>query len=152
MAQSACFCFTLNNYTDEDVGRLCCLPPPYCCLFGKEEAPTTGTKHLQGMIWHDNGVRFRMSTAEKMLGGRAFLVACKDFEASQGYCVKEGDVYSNCYDAAALRRLVSAAVALSKCNYWLGSVLQHIDSPEDFLSDPSSHYHSHVHCAHCPKH
>ena len=89
MAQSACFCFTLNNYTEEDVGRLCCLPPPYCCLFGKEEAPTTGTKHLQGMIWHDNGVRFRMSTAEKMLGGRCFLVACKDFDAAQGYCVKE---------------------------------------------------------------
>ena len=101
MAKSACFCFTLNNYTDEDVGRLCCLPPPYCCLFGKEVAPTTGTKHLQGMLWHE-----------------------------------DGDVYSNCYDAAVLRRLVSAAAALSKCNYWLGAALQHIDSPDDFLSDP----------------
>ena len=133
MAQSACFCFTLNNYTEEDVGRLLCLPPPYCCLFGKEVAPTTGTKHLQGMIWHDDGVRFRMKTAESMLGGRAYLTACKDFEAAQGYCVKEGDVYSNCYDAVALRSLVSAAAALSKCNYWLGAALQHIDCPEDFL-------------------
>ena len=133
MAQSACFCFTLNNYTEEDVGRLLCLPPPYCCLFGKEVAPTTGTKHLQGMIWHDDGVRFRMKTAESMLGGRAYLTACKDFEAAQGYCVKEGDVYSNCYDAVALRSLVSAAAALSKCNYWLGAALQHIDSPDDFL-------------------
>ena len=26
MAQSAAWCFTLNNYTEEDVGRLCCLP------------------------------------------------------------------------------------------------------------------------------
>lgn len=152
MAQCACFCFTLNNYTDDDVGRLCCLPPPYCCLFGKEVAPSTGTPHLQGMLWHEDGVRFRMKTAETMLGGRAFLVACKDFEAAQGYCVKDGDVYSNCYDVAVLRRLVSSASALSKCNYWLASALQHIDSPDDFLSDPLSHFHSHVHCACCPKH
>ena len=93
-----------------------------------------------------------MKTAESMLGGRAYLTACKDFEAAQGYCVKEGDVYSNCYDAVALRSLVSAAAALSKCNYWLGAALQHIDSPDDFLSDPKSHLNSHIHCAHCPKH
>ena len=152
MAQSACFCFTLNNYTDEDVDRLLALPPPYCCLFGKEVAPTTGTKHLQGMLWHEEDVRFRMKTAERMLGGRAHLVVCKDFEASMGYCVKEGDVYSNCYDPVALRSLVAAAAALSKCNYWLGAVLQHVDCPDDFLSDPLTHFHSHVHCARCPKH
>ena len=133
MAQSAAWCFTLNNYTEEDVGRLCCLPAPYCCLFGKEEAPTTGTKHLQGLLWRDDDHRFKRSTAENMLGGHAYLTACKDFEAAQGYCVKEGDVYSNCYDVVALRSLVSAAAALSKCNYWLGAALQHIDSPDDFL-------------------
>ena len=68
----------------------------------KEEAPTTGTKHLQGLLWRDDDHRFKMSTAENMLGGRAYLTACKDFEAAQGYCVKEGDVYSNCYDVVAL--------------------------------------------------
>ena len=152
MAQSAAWCFTLNNYTDEDVDRLCRLPPPYCCLFGKEVAPSTGTPHLQGMLWHANDVRFRMKTAQNMLGGRAHLLACRDFEASMGYCVKEGDAYSNCYDPAALRSIVSAAAALSKCNYWLSAALQHVDSPADFLSDPKAHFHSHVHCARCPKH
>ena len=153
--RTACFCFTINNYTDEDVGRLCCLPPPYCCLFGKEVAPTTGTPHLQGMLWRDDDARFKRSTAENMLGGRAFLVACKDFDAAQGYCVKDGDFYSNYLlpaDLETARRLVAAAAEFSKCNYWLSAALQHIDSPADFLSDPSSHYHSHVHCAHCPKH
>ena len=82
------------------------------------------------------------STAENMLGGRAFLVACKDFDAAQGYCVKDGDFYSNYLlpaDLDAARRLVAAAAEFSKCNYWLSAALQHIDSPADFLSDPSSH-------------
>ena len=91
------------------------------------------------VVWGD--VRFRVKTAENMLGGRAYLTACKDFEAAQGYCVKEGDVYSNCYDVVALRCIVAAAAAL-----------QHIDSPDDFLSDPKSLLHSHIHCARCPKH
>ena len=152
MAQSWAWCFTINNYTEEDVGRLCAMAQPYCVLFGKEEAPTTGTKHLQGLLWREDEHRFKMSTAENMLGGRAYLTACKDFEAAQGYCVKEGEVYSNCMDIVALRRIVAAAAALSKCNYWLGSALQHVDSPDDFLSDPKSLLHSHIHCAHCPKH
>ena len=155
MTQSACFCFTLNNYTEEDVGRLVALPPPYCCLFGKEVAPTTGTPHLQGLLWHQDDVRFRMKTAERMLGGRAYLTSCRDFDAAVGYCVKEGDFYSNFMPAPELdvaRRLVAAAASLSKCNYWLSAALQHLASPEDFLSDPSTHLNSHIHCAHCPKH
>ena len=60
MAQSCAWCFTLNNYTEEDVGRLCAMAQPYCVLFGKEEAPKTGTKHSQGMLWHEDGVRFRL--------------------------------------------------------------------------------------------
>ena len=83
-------------------------------LFRKEEAPTTGTKHLQGMLWRDDDHRFKMSTAENILGGRAYLTACKDFEAAQGYCVKEGEAYSSCMDMVALRRIVAAATALSK--------------------------------------
>ena len=71
---------------------------------------------------------------KNMLGSKTVHVeACKDFEAAQGYCVKDGDVYSNCYDVVALRSIVSAAAALSKCNYWLGAALQHVDCPEDFL-------------------
>nr|QIR82178.1 replication associated protein [unidentified] len=155
MTHTSRYCFTLNNYSDEDVGRLVALPRPYCCLFGKEVAPTTGTPHLQGMLWHEDGARFRMSTAEKMLGGRAFLTSCRDFDASMGYCVKGGDFYANFLQAPELesaRRLVAAALKLSDCNYWLSSSLQHLAAPDDFLSDPSTHFHSHVHCAHCPKH
>ena len=85
------------------VGCAACLLLIAACL--EKVAPTTGTPHLQGMLWRDDDARFKRSTAE-----------------------------------------------FSKCNYWLSAALQHIDSPADFLSDPSSHYHSHVHCAHCPKH
>ena len=148
---SAAWCFTINNYTEEDVGRLLALPPPYCCLFGKEEAPTTGTKHLQGLLWHEDGVRFRMKTAENMLGGRAYLTACKDFEAAQGYCVKEGDVYSNCYDVVALRHSVCCCCPVKV--QLLGWVLRcnMLTRPEDFLADPKSLLNSHIHMP-CPKH
>nr|QIR82189.1 replication associated protein [unidentified] len=152
---TACFCFTLNNYTEEDVGRLLALPSPYVCFFGKEVAPSTGTPHLQGMLWRDDDHRFKRSTAEHVLGGRAFLTPCRDFDASMGYCAKEGDFYSNRMtpsELATARRLVAAASDLSNCNYWLGSALQHIEHPDDFLSDVTTHYHSHVHCARCPKH
>lgn len=43
------FCFTLNNYTPEDEEYLQELQCQYL-VYGKEEAPTTGTKHLQGYI------------------------------------------------------------------------------------------------------
>ena len=132
MAQS-CVVLTINNYTEEDVGRLCAMAPPYCAVRQGRSPNNRNETSARPAVEREDEHRFKMSTAENMLGGRAYLTACKDFEAAQGYCVKEGEVYSNCMDIVALRRLVAAAAALSKCNYWLGSALQHIDSPDDFL-------------------
>lgn len=52
--------FTLNNYTDEEVKRLTMYGHSKTLkfVFGKEIAPTTGTPHLQGYIYHKNPVRF----------------------------------------------------------------------------------------------
>lgn len=43
------YCFTLNNYTDDDEKRLEELECSYL-VYGRELAPTTGTPHLQGYI------------------------------------------------------------------------------------------------------
>lgn len=43
------YCFTLNNYTSEDIDKLNEYPCTYLC-YGKEIAPKTGTPHLQGYV------------------------------------------------------------------------------------------------------
>lgn len=50
MFRSRAFCFTLNNYTDVDVDALMDISFEYLC-FGFEEAPVTGTPHIQGYIY-----------------------------------------------------------------------------------------------------
>lgn len=47
--RSYAWCFTLNNYTDEEIRRLESLECERLVV-GKEVAPTTGTPHLQGYI------------------------------------------------------------------------------------------------------
>lgn len=41
------FCFTINNYTDDDKAKMLLSPYQYI-TYGHEVAPTTGTPHLQG--------------------------------------------------------------------------------------------------------
>lgn len=46
------FCFTLNNYNDDDLEKLKEYAQQWCqfAIIGKEIAPTTGTPHLQGYM------------------------------------------------------------------------------------------------------
>lgn len=46
------WCFTWNNYTDDQVENLSTIDKDRCdyIIFGREEAPETGTPHLQGYI------------------------------------------------------------------------------------------------------
>ncbi|AWW06123.1 MAG: helicase [Cressdnaviricota sp.] len=53
------FCFTLNNYDDEDIERLDRLECQYL-VYGYEEAPSTGTPHLQGYIYWANAKTFKV--------------------------------------------------------------------------------------------
>jgi len=85
------WCFTLNNYTDEQVSIIKCIDCKYIC-FGFEVAPTTGTPHLQGCIVFDNSARFNFvklcfpeSTHLELMRGR--------IEQNQVYCKKDGQWY-----------------------------------------------------------
>ncbi|AMH87652.1 replication-associated protein [Pacific flying fox associated cyclovirus-2] len=60
------YVFTLNNYGPEDESRLANLDGRYL-VYGREVAPTTGTKHLQGYINFGRAIRF--NTAREMVGG-----------------------------------------------------------------------------------
>jgi len=94
MAQSQYWCYTLNNYTDDD--ELCCRSAidsekPDCTyhVFGFEVSKS-GTPHLQGYIEFRS--RVRRAVVLKFLGGRVHLEArMGTSQAASDYCKKDGE-------------------------------------------------------------
>lgn len=85
------FCFTINNWTDEQIELLRQIKCRYI-IWGKEVAPTTGTPHLQGYLEYHNAGRYtplvkifgkdiwfegRKGTREQ---ARDYCMKCQDFE------------------------------------------------------------------------
>lgn len=91
--QSRYWCFTINNYTDDDIISLRqhgAIASVSYLIFGREVAPTTGTLHLQGYIIFATRVRFTQA--------RGYFPAGCHLEVSRGspgtasdYCKKDGD-------------------------------------------------------------
>ena len=80
------WCFTLNNYTEDDVATIRSIPSEYTC-FGREVGES-GTPHLQGYL------SFR---TKKRLSGVKKLIPRAHWEAAKGnpsqnraYCSKDG--------------------------------------------------------------
>jgi hypothetical protein len=68
------FCFTINNYTSNDLKRFMTNQMRQQCryyIFGFEVAPTTGTPHLQGYIYFHNQKSFK--NIKKLLGDNAHI-------------------------------------------------------------------------------
>lgn len=88
------FCFTLNNYTEEDVEKIKNFIKSYCKygIFGKELCPTTNTPHLQGFCNLNSVLRF--STIKKRINNRIHLEKAigSDIQ-NQAYCSKAGDTF-----------------------------------------------------------
>lgn len=88
MAQSKRWCFTINNYTEEEVGSLHLWGAKYI-IAGREKAPDTGTPHLQGyVIWHTNR---RLSACKSVHSTAHWEVAKGTTEQNVAYCSKEDD-------------------------------------------------------------
>lgn len=88
------WCFTLNNYTDQEIETLRDqkkIGYRYI-IFGKEIAPTTGTPHLQGYLYYENPVKGKLI---KEYFPRISLrkQRAKKNEKAYGYCWKEGEFY-----------------------------------------------------------
>lgn len=115
------FCFTLNNYTQEDIDYLeNNFFEGYCSylIYGKEKA-TTGTNHLQGYVQLKKRTRF--NTIKKYLKSYHIEDAKGSAEQNRAYCSKELDYKefgtikverSNSYKKENIRELIK------QCNTW----------------------------------
>lgn len=116
------WCFTINNYTNEDVRAVFNVPKEYSVVFGQEVGKKE-TKHLQGTLWREDDVRVRRAQVEKVLGGRAHLEPCRALVASVGYCCKDGCWFTvNCGqdDLKRVRDILFTAKKICEDNEWLG--------------------------------
>lgn len=92
--QSQYWCFTINNYSEEDIQACHDVSETTNCtylIFGKETGET-GTPHLQGFVIFDG--RKRIRTVRTALGGRAHCEVARGtpYQAAE-YCKKDGDYH-----------------------------------------------------------
>jgi len=91
-AQSQNWCFTVPNYSDEQVLHLQLLAESdrvAYLVIGREVAPTTGTPHLQGFVRFNARLRF---AAVRALLPQCHLTSARGTpEQNRTYCIKDGD-------------------------------------------------------------
>lgn len=85
------FNFTLNNYTDEHIAALGDLQARYLC-YGKELAPSTGTRHLQGFVYFANPRSFA-SVCALLPRGVHLDISNGTPQQNKAYCEKDGDFH-----------------------------------------------------------
>ena len=89
MSRARGWCFTLNNYTQEEEEKIKQIDCKYL-VFGHEHTkPGEGTPHLQGFIFFKN--QKTMQVVKKLIGDRAHLETMKgNSQQAADYCKKEG--------------------------------------------------------------
>lgn len=87
--RSRAWCFTCNNYTDEDEEKFKNFPSEYL-IYGREKGEE-GTPHLQGFIYFAS--QRTLNGLKKKLHPTAHFEPTRDIPASIVYCKKEGDFH-----------------------------------------------------------
>lgn len=94
MSRQRNWCYTLNNYTDEDVLNLKAAKCDYH-VFGREVAPSTGTHHLQGFIVFAEAKT--ITAVQKATKCPRISLSAKyktsTFKQASDYCKKEDEGY-----------------------------------------------------------
>ncbi|ORX78299.1 hypothetical protein BCR32DRAFT_247260 [Anaeromyces robustus] len=90
------YAFTLNEYTEEQEQKLQDLAKDtkfMHLLYGREKAPTTGTKHLQGCFCLKK--KSKLQAIKNYIGiNELHLEPCKkNYQANLNYCKKSGDIW-----------------------------------------------------------
>lgn len=80
------WCFTLNNYSENDVFDS--LPSELSYLIFGRETSASGTPHLQGFC---SFIKRKRNPSSIFFNGRAHWEVCRNIPASIQYCKKEGD-------------------------------------------------------------
>lgn len=88
MSNAKHWCYTLNNYTEEDVARLSTLPDRASYHIFASEVGASGTPHLQGFISFKK--QTKLGPAKKIIGN-AHLSVARNIESAIAYCKKDGD-------------------------------------------------------------
>lgn len=83
---SRTWCFTLNNYEEDDIKRIKSID--FTRLVVGKEVAASGTPHLQGFVTLAKAARL---TRMKRLHPKAHWEVARSVEASVVYCKKEGD-------------------------------------------------------------
>jgi len=91
MSRSRSFCFTWNNYDAAAETTIQGLPGLRYIVYGRELAPTTGTRHLQGFLSFTNART--IARVRNLLPGVHVDIARGTAQQNHDYCVKDGDFY-----------------------------------------------------------
>lgn len=89
--QRKCWCFTLNNFTEEEYGRikLALETSAKYAIIGKEVGGGSGVSHLQGYFCGKDRLRF--GAVKSLLGDRCHIEPAKgNPQQNYDYCSKEG--------------------------------------------------------------
>lgn len=87
------WCFTINNYTDQDIQNLQDLEVKYI-VWGLEEAPSTGTPHIQGYVEFSSPRSF--SSVKKMIPRVHLEKRRGTAKQASDYCKKDRvDIYED---------------------------------------------------------
>lgn len=112
MERARSFCFTLNNYTEEEVEQVKTWDCKYL-IFGKEVGES-GTPHLQGYVSLANA---KTLTALKKLQARAhWEIARGTPKQASEYCEKDGDVFEK-----GTRPLSRVEIGQKEADRWEGA-------------------------------
>ena len=90
LPQSKAWCFTLNNFTNEDEAFIASNVNEFQYLLYGKEVGTAGTPHLQGVVLFR--ARKRYTTVKAFISPRSHVEICRDVNASIGYCKKDGNI------------------------------------------------------------
>jgi len=93
MVQSSRFCWTLNNYTADEVAQIVDRHHGGSIkygVFGREISPTTQTPHLQGFFIAERSIV--LSTAKALISPRCHIEPARgNSKQAAEYCKKDGD-------------------------------------------------------------